>query len=756
MLHTRHCENSKSLWQSHTISRKRLPHLLSQSSIGGLKLLNLLLLAIILLSPIFSDNANAANDPIFGAAQATGDIQTAMQYCQDLRGGSFDNRNGFIVSTVKCFTDSQQGLFQAVTTKFLTATQAFYKPMIMAMAVVALTFFGIKLIYSDVHNLKKEAFTLLFKIAIIFYFIDYAPNIYSDFLTIMNELNSAMSSIATAVSPNAMCASSTMVNLDGSSVIIQNTLWGRYDCMFGILFSFTGPSTVVVGLSTAIALLFFTAGTGVLIFFAALYMLFALFFAVVRFLHIYIMAVLSFSFMFCLGYLFVPLMLFNRTMAYFQKWLIICLAYILTPVIMFGYMGMMSIAMDMTLLSGQYSVLKSMFGQNANGDSFGDLNCQSNIVYSQSQTDANGQNVTSDSPASSSCFQQGIAQVESGGQKDPTHTFSGGCSTKSIAADCPYGQYQMKPSTAQYISKQNDEVFDAQQFANNPAYQAKLNQQYTSQLTSGCSKMGVAQADMQSCVAFSYNRGPTGAKNYTSTCGIQFASAAFASCVKATGKTGSTEGANYISKVNNDAAACTNNGGVLPGQIASAPSQATPNTGVTTKSTMASNILGKFCNDNMKNLFYLGLDNSGGGKTPVDMGSLGDGRQKKTGWSDTGQKASTFQAGLFQPAVGFDSKKADLNGLANQAAGTTGTANTSNYLVTLLISICVAALMAYIMLSLLTYIPDLAAELVSQGENVGRALVKSEVFGEARIMHFLEMTKDAAYGGAEKMATKRK
>ena len=722
----------------------------SRVQITNINLLVFILPLLFFVVLFFSTNANAATtDPVFGDAPAVGSMPAVQQYCQDLRSGALGDQNGFIVSVVKCFTDPQSGLFQAVTTNFLNSTQSLYKPMIIAMVTFALSFFGVKLLYNDIQNLKKEAFTLLFKIAVIFYFIDSAPNIYADFLQIMQDLNGTISNAATTVNPNAMCNSSTYINLDGTISTPINTLWGRYDCFFSILFSFKGPSTAVVGISTIIALLFFTAGTGVLIFFAALYMLFAIFFAVVRFLHIYIMAVLSFSFVFCLGYLFVPLMLFHRTMGYFQKWLVICFAYILTPVIIFCYMGMMSVAMDTTLLSGKYSVLKTMFGSSASGDSFADTNCQTNIVYSVgSQSQA--------SFANASCFQQGIANAETGGQADPTHTFSSGCATKSMAADCPYGKYQMKPSTAKYIANNNNQVFDAQQFANNPAYQAQLNEQYVNQLNSSCTKMGVAQADLQSCIAFSYNRGPGAAKNYASTCGTQFASSAFSSCVKATGKVGSVEGANYITKVNNAAGTCTSNGGVIPAN----------NTVMT--SNMTSNIIGKLCRDNLKNLFYLSLDNSSGGDTPVDMGTLGKKENNGTGWSDKGLKsydpnnpsaANMFKPSAYQPAVGIDSKQLDIDALKTQA----GASDTSVYLVTLLISICVAALMAYIMLSLISYIPDLASELVSQGTRIGEALVKSEAFGEARIMHTLEMTKDLASAlitkskaGMEKMQQQRK
>src|SRR5262249_30715934 len=66
------------------------------------------------------------------------------------------------------------------------------------------------------------------------------------------------------------------------------------------------------------------------------------------------------------------------------------------------------------------------------------------------------------------------------------------------------------------------------------------------------------------------------------------------------------------------------------------------------------------------------------------------------------------------------------------------------YLIDIALAILVAALLAYIMFSLMSFIPEVASSLVSQGTRAGQQIVKAEVFGEAVTMMTLELAKEAS------------
>ncbi len=238
------------------------------------------------------------------------------------------------------------GLIPAATINFMNNMQAYFKVAASAMAVFMMSWFGLKLMAGDVQNVKGEAFTLLFKIAGVFFFLDEAPVIYNDLLSVMGALNTIIGNAIT--------------NANGGTVFCgQASLWQAFDCLMLILAGVAG-----VGLIAIIILVIATVGTGVVILFAFVYLVVTLFFTIARFAQIYLMSVVALSLMFSLGYIFVPFLFFKHTFEYFQKWLAICLAYVLIPVVMYGYMGMTFVAIDQSIISGQYSIMKQFFSLN--------------------------------------------------------------------------------------------------------------------------------------------------------------------------------------------------------------------------------------------------------------------------------------------------------------------------------------------------------------------------------------------------------
>ncbi|HEU5046560.1 MAG TPA: type IV secretion system protein [Rickettsiales bacterium] len=236
------------------------------------------------------------------------------------------------------------GLIPTATINFMKNTKSFFMPAITAMATFLIAWFGYKLMMGDAQNVKGDTFTILFKIAGVYFFLAEAPVIYNYMLQIMLNLNQIINDV---------------VNKAGGLFCTKPDLWQRFDCLMVWLAGAGG-----IGLLLIIGLVVVTtAGVGIVVAFAFIYLMVTLFFTIARFAQIYLMAVISLSLMFALGYLFVPLMFFKNTFHFFQKWLALCLAYVLIPVLMYGYMGMMFVALDMSVISGQYSIYHEIFGQ---------------------------------------------------------------------------------------------------------------------------------------------------------------------------------------------------------------------------------------------------------------------------------------------------------------------------------------------------------------------------------------------------------
>jgi hypothetical protein len=316
----------------------------------------------------FKDFQNSYDPAFYPASSKMGET---FNYCQSLRTLK-TTRYSFARPLVLCFTNAiikskdpehlTYGIIPQITIQFLkyahdgvdvpTKKDKIHIPGFKALVKTFLTFavvlYGLRVLMGKVDELKMETFVLLFKVAGMVYFLDQAPMFYKWALVIMQQLNDGISDAAVSLNGAGFCNGANA----GS-----DRLWDRWDCIFLIVMIGSGG----VGIGAMLLLLLVTAGTGILIVFAAIYFIVGLLFAVARFIHIYLMAVLSLSFIFCLGYLFVPLIVFKGTaQKLFIKWLNLLIAYMLIPVITLGFMGMMLVALDVATFSGTYSIWREL------------------------------------------------------------------------------------------------------------------------------------------------------------------------------------------------------------------------------------------------------------------------------------------------------------------------------------------------------------------------------------------------------------
>jgi type IV secretory pathway VirB6-like protein len=254
----------------------------------------------------------------------------------------------FIAPLIRCFMDTNQGILPTYVSYFLSSPLvATYKTIVVSMYTLAVVLLGIRIATGNMQNMKHDIFLLAFKIAGVVWFMLNAELVYNSLIQILIDFGNIMSDAASSLNHNGFC---------NTSLSSQNGLWDRLDCIFAHIFDFAGAATTVGGIAAIVFMLIWTFGTGIVIFFMAFFLIINLFFAAARCIHMYLMAVLGLSFIFCFGYIFVPLILFKGTINYFKKWLEMCFGYILLPIIVTGYMGMMLVAVDVVVFSGNFSI----------------------------------------------------------------------------------------------------------------------------------------------------------------------------------------------------------------------------------------------------------------------------------------------------------------------------------------------------------------------------------------------------------------
>jgi type IV secretory pathway VirB6-like protein len=312
----------------------------------------------------------------------------------------------FAAPLFQCFTDTQmvapnplppgltagrtypRGIIPFTTYKILADSNiaSVFRTVVFVLLSIAVGLFGLKMMLGELQGVKSAVFVLGLKIAGVIYFLANAPALYIDLLNIIVQLTDAISASASGlravlpaggVNPNSFwgnCAHDLVGTNVPPSTTVQ--LWSMWDCTFNNLLGFAGANaTRWTGLLTFAVLIAATLGTGLIIFLLIFYFLFALFSAFMRFMQTYLMAVMALSFIFLMGFMFVPLIFFKSTYSYFQKWMNYCLAYILTPMMMIGFMCMMLLAVDIVLFSGTNSLFEKIeFGSGARNYSTDQLN----------------------------------------------------------------------------------------------------------------------------------------------------------------------------------------------------------------------------------------------------------------------------------------------------------------------------------------------------------------------------------------------
>lgn len=281
----------------------------------------------------------------------------------------------------RCMTDTTastvapnypKGLIPYVTYKGLkdSGLKTVFSQIIIAFLTLAVAIFGMRVTLGHVSNLKTESIYLLFKIAGVMYFVSNAPDLYISMIKSTTQLTDAITKTSTPLRASIgngitnFWNQCTVKPVDGTPLGTAPTdtaqMWGMWDCMLNYLIGFAGNNTLLVGILGFASLLMYAMPTGIFIMILIMYAVGSIIKLFMMFMQTYLLCILALSFMFVIGFMFVPLIVFRGTYTFFLKWVNMCFSFILTPMMMMGFMTMCLVMFDVVLFTGDNSLFEKI------------------------------------------------------------------------------------------------------------------------------------------------------------------------------------------------------------------------------------------------------------------------------------------------------------------------------------------------------------------------------------------------------------
>lgn len=225
------------------------------------------------------------------------------------------------------------------TTALIYKFQQNFKRAVTGALTLFIIFYGIKIMFGGQQALTKNEFMVkMITFAMVSYFAigDGWKEFYPMLLTVSNSL-------AGMVLDSASGGFYCNFPLDGYPDGFQNLrLWDTLDCKVFTYFTVDQDYPKIF----SVAFYAFFGGGIVILLFAVLMVIF--FVAIVLFvLQVYLASVIGMTLLVFLSPIFVPMVLFGPTKKYFEGWLNSILSFALYPVILFGFLALILITLDM-------------------------------------------------------------------------------------------------------------------------------------------------------------------------------------------------------------------------------------------------------------------------------------------------------------------------------------------------------------------------------------------------------------------------
>lgn len=318
-------------------------------------ILSLLLLAVVLCGGLFASST----------AQAS--TWTTSPPVEVVQGNKFcpEREDGLAGRVVSCV---QEIVIQAAET-FLAGFMEFYRPMVLASMILAITLYGAVFLSGNIRRPAADTFIMVLKIAAVMFFTLQFGGMTRSVFDVMEGLVGIVSNYSLTSEGIGLCS---VTNALPATIMPRPnpTAWDKIDCMLLTLFGIGLTTTAAAGLIVLLGSIMFSGGIGIIILLMALMFMLTLLISVIRAIKVYLQAVVTVAFLICVSPLTLPCMLFSQTRDIFKQWLHQFTAHMLIPVFIVAYLSMIVAAVDAIIFRGPSSLYYAIARDASQTDNF--------------------------------------------------------------------------------------------------------------------------------------------------------------------------------------------------------------------------------------------------------------------------------------------------------------------------------------------------------------------------------------------------
>ncbi|MFW0776790.1 MAG: type IV secretion system protein [Rickettsiales bacterium] len=279
---------------------------------------------------------------------------------------------GFTKRIVLCVKESIVSAVYYVLVPF----SEYFAKLIAIMATLAVAIWGIQMAGGHREASTREAFLLAVKIGMVVMFTDNFAAVYFDpdnehgglFGMILDAMEDFLGIIVGyAVIDSSLVENCPIFDPDLlPEQVFSHAIFGVWDVVDCTLDSLVGgifsPISLMAGVVGFLIATFLSSVVGFFIGLLGFMLISMLLMAIARAVYIFISAYIAFALMILISPIFIPMVLFRATKAYFEKWLRLTIGFVLQPIFIFVYLTMMLAAYDSIVFDGDRSLYRAVVG----------------------------------------------------------------------------------------------------------------------------------------------------------------------------------------------------------------------------------------------------------------------------------------------------------------------------------------------------------------------------------------------------------
>ena len=263
---------------------------------------------------------------------------------------------------------------------------------------LSVAIFGVMLAIGAVERLGRDTFLLLIKLALVGFFTMNSQLIYSYIMTGMDSATQMVISAAPTTGQaddtkqfNGLTCMQAMAQASSSNNVPLGP-WAAMDCLIDTVIGIKMPVNTSAGIATQPVgnwynqqlsgqglqrgmIYFFFSGistsiAGLLLGILGFIFIWGLILVIIKALLTYLMGYMGIALLVIIGPLMIPLCLFRETKQYFDKWVQLLITFAMQPVLMMLFVILTIAAVDLSLYSGDYSVMYRLAGDQSRNSGF--------------------------------------------------------------------------------------------------------------------------------------------------------------------------------------------------------------------------------------------------------------------------------------------------------------------------------------------------------------------------------------------------